>query len=175
MRSRLARWIRLGALAALIALPVEGGAGPFRQGADLSALLTPEERAQFARERNPAKQVRLLLKIAENRLRDAKRLTDQESFDSALSVLLAYQALLEHAFAQIETVPPGGRRKGAYKDFDLHVRQHLKDLEPTVRAFPMSLASEAERVLKTATRLRFEALNAFAGERILTHPQPKSQ
>ncbi|GEM_PF-1018098 len=175
MRSPLARWIRLGTLGALIALQAEEAARALPQGTDLSALLSAEEQAQLARERNPAKQVRLLLRIAEKRLQEAKRLTNQESFDPALSVLLAYQALLEHAFARIETVPPGGRRKSAYKDFDLHVRRQLKDLEPMTRAFPLGLTAEAERVFKTATRLRFEALNAFAGERILTHPRPKSQ
>jgi len=175
MRSPLARWIRLGTLGALIALQAEGVARTSPQGTDLSALLTAEEQTQLARERNPAKQVRLLLRIAEKRLQDAKRLTDQERFDSALSALLVYQTLLEHAFARIETVPPGGRRKSAYKDFDLHLRRQLKDLEPVTRAFPIGLAAEAERVLKTATRLRFEALNAFAGERILTHPRPKSE
>mgnify|MGYP000218157937 CR=1 FL=1 len=166
------RWMRFGVFGALIALQAEMA---FPQATDLTALLSAEENAQLAREKNPAAHVRLLLRIAEKRLQEARRLTDRESFESALSVLLAYQALLEHAFARIEMVPPGGRRKNAYKDFDLHVRRQLKDLDPVMRAFPIGLAAEAERVLKTATRLRFEALNAFAGERILTHPRPKSQ
>jgi len=164
----------LGVLGALIALQAERIVCALSQTTDLSALLTSQEQAQLARERNPAAQVRLLLRIAENRLQEAKRLAAQESFEPALSVLLVYRAVLEHAFARIEAVPPGGRRKNAYKDFDLHVRRHLKDLEPLTRAFPVGLAAEAERVLKTATRLRFEALNAFAGGRILTHPRPKS-
>lgn len=159
----------------VIALQAEPIVRALPQTTDLLTLLTSEEQAQLAREKNPAKQVRLLLQIAEKRLQEAERLAAQERFNPALSVLLVYQAVLEHAFSRIETVPPGGRRKSAYRDFDLHIRRQLKDLVPLTRAFPIGLAADAERVLKTVTRLRFEALNAFAGGRILTHPRLKSQ
>jgi len=177
-RSRLAPWIRQEALGAILALSLSGivRVPAFPQAADLSALLTPEEQARLTRERNPAKQVRLLLGYAEKRLQESKRLAAQERFEPALALLHTYQTLLEDAFSRIEAVPPGGKRKNAYKDFTLHLRRHLKNLEALTRALPIGLATDAERVLKTATRLRSEALNAFAGERILTlPPRPRSQ
>ncbi len=144
------------------------------QTAEISHLLTPPEYAQFTREKNPAKQVRFLLKIGEKRLQEIKRLFEEERFESALERLASYQALLEHAFSRIEMVPPGGKRKNAYRDFDLHVRKHLRDLEALERAFPAGWVAEVERVRKTAVKLRFEALNAFAGEKIFTR-RPHSQ
>ncbi len=147
----------------------------FPQAVDVSTLLTSEEQAQLARERDLAKQIRQLLKIAEKRLHEITRLADEEQFEILPPRLHAYQALLEHAFSQIEAIPPGGKRKNAYKDFDLFVRRQLRNLEALLRVLPIGMAADAERVLKTATTLRFEALNAFAGEKILTHPRPKSQ
>jgi len=162
---------------ALLALSLSGSvcALALSQVLDVPVPLTTEEQAQLTRERDPAKQIRQLLKIAERRLKEIKRLADEEQFETVLPRLHAYQALLEHAFSQIEAVPPGGKRKNAYKDFDLFVRRHLKDLETLPRVLPIGMAADAERVLKTVTTLRFEALNAFAGEKILTRPRPKSQ
>jgi hypothetical protein len=163
----------LGALLALVLL----GSCPLPalpQAVDVSTLLTSEEQARLARERNPVKQIRQLLKIAEKRLHDITRLAREERFEAVPPKLQAYQALLEYTFSQIEGVPPGGKRQNAYKDFDLFVRRQLKDLDALLRVLPIGMAADAERVLKTATTLRFEALNAFAGEKILTRPRSKS-
>jgi len=140
---------------------------------DIQALLTPEEQAQVKRQTNPSKQMKLFLKIAAQRLERMRQLTRSERYNEALQTASAYKALLSHALLIIGTMPgSSGRRKSAYKDFETDVRKQIRTLEAISRDVPPGRSREIEDVLRTVIALRYEALNAFAGEKIFP---PKSR
>jgi hypothetical protein len=149
---------------------------PAAQAEDVRALLTQEELARLGRESNPAKQVKLLMTFAAKRLDVARQQAETEKYDEASESVRQYQAFVAHTYSRIEAIPGKPKNKrNPLKEFDLQARQHLRALDAVLRAFPVGRSSEIEEALRAVTRLRHEALNAFAGDKILNPTKPKPQ
>ena len=152
----------------------EGARQAQSEGQILRALLTPTEHMEFRRQSNIAKRMKLLLKFAAKRLERIHHLALREEYDEVAQLSNEYKALITSAYSLIETISPNpSRRKSAYRDFDLELRKQIRALEQIERLIPLSQSGDITDAMRTATRLRHNALNAFAGDRIFKSPTSK--
>lgn len=146
------------------------------EGQILQALLTPTEHMEFSRQSNIGKRMKLLLKFATQRLERIRQLALREEYGEIARLGNEYKALITHAYSLIETISPKpSRRKSAYRDFDLELRKQIRALEQIERLIPLSQSGDITDAMRTATRLRHSALNAFAGDRIFKSPTSRQQ
>lgn len=151
---------------------VTGQAVPDEQ--TFQALLAPTERTELSRQSNIGKRMKLLLKFAAQRLDRIHQLALREEYGVISRISNEYKALITYAYSLIETISPKpNRRKSAYRDFDLEVRKQIRTLEQIERLIPLSQSGDVSDAIRTATRLRHNALNAFAGDRIFKSPSSK--
>ncbi len=142
----------------------------------LRALLTPSEQTEYGRQSNIAKRMKLLLRFAARRLDATYEFALKEHYDPIARLTGEYQRLISSAFSLIEAISPKpSRRKSAYRDFDLELRKHIRTLERIERIIPLDQSADINAALKTATRLRHNALNAFAGDHIFKPPAAKNR
>ncbi|HXF05580.1 MAG TPA: hypothetical protein VNM72_09200 [Blastocatellia bacterium] len=151
---------------------VTGQTAPDEQ--TVQALLAPSERAELSRQSNIGKRMKLLLKFAAQRLDLIRQHALREEYGEISRISHEYKVLVTYAYSLIETISPKpSRRKSAYRDFDLEVRKQIRTLEQIERLIPLSQSGDVSDAIRTATRLRHNALNAFAGDRIFKSPSSK--
>lgn len=143
---------------------------------EAKAVMTDPEWFSVNKERNPSKRVRKLLEVAAARLHQAQALTTQGHYAEVISLLEHYTTLISYAIAFIDGLPENQRKRqrGAYKEFDVRVRQQIPTLTELRRNFPTE-NPVIENALFTAQRLRIIALNGFSGAEIIKVPEEKPQ
>lgn len=140
----------------------------------VQALLTPKERADLSRQSNIGKRMKLLLNFAAQRLEQMLQSALREQYGEITRLSNDYKTLITYAFSLIETISSKpSPRKSAYRDFDIEIRKHLRTLDRIGRVIPLSQSADITDAVRTATRLRHNALNAFAGDRIFQPSAPK--
>ncbi len=136
------------------------------------ALLTAEEWRLVEKHRGPVKRVRKLLRIAETRLQQAQLLIAQQEVAQATTKVAQYTIIISYSLTFIEGLPSKHRKKrrNAYKEFDVRVREQLYLLQQLKREFPVNNET-IDEALFTAERLRIIALNRFSGAEIIKVPE----
>ena len=136
-------------------------------------LVSKSERSQLDEARDPKARLRETMTLAEAHLSSAEKLTDDKSFDEALSELGKYLGLLGDLRDYIAKLDQNKTStRDLYRHFEMQVRAHIPRLAIIQRTTPASYVrniKDAEDFIKDT---RAEALDSFYGHSVLKEPAP---
>ena len=122
----------------------------------LSALLLPAARgqeniaqleAQFNRENDAARKVKVLRKLGDAQLEQMRKDTDDGNYAQALRTLEGYRDEVRGAEAALKATGVDAERKpGGFKQLQIQVRKSLREVDQTILALPDSQRPPFEAV-----------------------------
>ena len=135
----------------------------------LSAFLLPAARgqeniaqleAQFNRENDAARKVKILRKLGDAQLDQMRKDTDDGNYDQALRTLEGYRDEVRGAEAALKATGVDAERKpGGFKQLQIHLRKSLREVDQTILALPDSQRPPFEAVRRDLLRADKELID----------------
>jgi len=124
-----------------------------------------EDKAQLDVARDGKARTRLSLELAEARLQQAEKLTNERKYDRAATEIGVYQALVEDSFRFLNSAGAEQKRfRSLYKRLELTLRAHDARVQALRLATPAVYGNNIQTTSEALRRVRTNALNAFFGE-----------
>lgn len=137
-------------------------------------VISKEERAQLDETRDDKARIRRTLELTSVRLQHAQELTAQQKYDSALSELGGYLALIDDALEFVGRMNTDSKKaRDLYKHVELALRADAPRLTVIRRETPLEYAVRVKEVEERAREGRTEALNAFYGQTVVRESRQK--
>ena len=137
-------------------------------------VLSKEERTQLQGARDEKARIRRTLEFTALRLQRAQELATKQKYDSALSELGGYLALLDDALDFLSKLNHESKKaRDLYKQIELALREDAPRLTVMRRDTPLEYAVRIKEVEERAREGRTEALNAFYGQTVMREARPK--
>ena len=137
-------------------------------------VLSKEERTQLQGARDEKARIRRTLEFSALRLQRAQELATKQKYDSALSELGGYLALLDDALDFLSKLNHESKKaRDLYKQIELALREDAPRLTVMRRDTPLEYAVRIKEVEERAREGRTEALNAFYGQTVMREARPK--
>jgi hypothetical protein len=137
-------------------------------------VISKQERAQLDETRDDKARIRRTLELTSVRLQHAQELTAQQKYDSALSELGGYLALIDDALDFVGRMNTDSKKaRDLYKHVELALRADAPRLTVIRRETPLEYAVRVKEVEERAREGRTEALNAFYGQTVVRESRQK--
>jgi hypothetical protein len=161
----------------LIGLALSFGAQPFSatqtqptgKPDELLKKLTPEEQSALGKSgESPNDRAKTYMRIGAARLKNARALLDQDKYSETDEQLEIYFAIIHDAGRFFSSVKP---RDKAHKTLEQGLKEHLRLLESIKRDIPSAHFEVTDLAMKTAERVRIQALkSALSADDFLKTP-----
>jgi hypothetical protein len=144
------------------------------QGADDTApppvfTMSGAEKSQLTNESDLKRRTQLCLMLADARLRSAEAATDREDFQTALSDLGSYQAIIENHIKFLERGNySDGKVRDNFRRMDITLRSYTPRIETIRRTTPFEFAVHLKSILNFTRDARARALDSFFSDTILS-------
>lgn len=136
--------------------------------------LTREERTQLESVKDEKSRVKRTLEFMATRLKNAEERATKQKYDSALSDLGGYLALLDDALDFLSTMNHDSKKaRDLYKQIELALRADAPRLTVIRRDTPFEYAGRVKEVEERAREGRTEALNSFYGQTVVRERSKK--
>lgn len=136
--------------------------------------LSKPERTQLNDLKDEKARIRRTLEFTALRLQHAQDFAKQQKYDSALSELGGYLALLDDALEFLSKQNHDSKKaRDLYKQIELNLREDAPRLTVIRRDTPLEYAVRIKEIEERAREGRTEALNAFYGQTVMRDGQPK--
>lgn len=144
------------------------------QGADETApppvfTMSGAEKSQLSGESDIKRRTQLCLILADARLRSAEAATDREDYQTALSELGSYQAIIENHIKFLERgAYSEGKVRDNFRRMDITLRSYTPRIETIRRTTPFEFAVHLKNILNFTRDARARALDSFFSDSILS-------
>lgn len=137
-------------------------------------VLSKQERAQLDDSKDEKTRIRRTIEFTALRLQHAQELAKQQKYDSALSELGGYLALIDDALEFLGKMNHDSKKaRDLYKQVELTLRADAPRLTVMRRDTPLEYGIRIKEVEERAREGRTEALNAFYGQTVVRESRPK--
>jgi hypothetical protein len=131
--------------------------------------LTSEEKSQLNGESDIKRRTQLCLLLADSRLKRAEDATVREDYQTALTALGSYQAVIENHldFLQRNNYNAAGKVRENFRRIDITLRAYAPRIETIRRTTPFEFAVHLKSILNFTRDARSRALDSFFSDKIL--------
>jgi len=137
--------------------------------------LSREERTELESIKDEKSRVKRTLAFMSARLQHAEEIATKQKYDSALSDLGGYLALLEDVLDFLSTMDHNSKKaRDLYKQIELALRADAPRLTVIRRDTPFEYAVRVKEVEDRAREGRTEALNSFYGQTVVRDRSKKT-
>jgi len=134
--------------------------------------LNAGERSRIAKETDEKDRLKAYLKIADERLNNARQSTKVGDYAKAAGEIQAYTQAITEAADAIRGSQNKKKRESLHKMMEMRLFRHIPYLEGLEREFPFNQAEPIATALSRARSLRIDSLNAVFGDaNILKKPE----
>ena len=131
--------------------------------------LSSEEKSQLSGESDIKRRTQLCLLLADARLRTAEEATARLDYQSALTALGSYQAIIENHIKFLEKNNfNAGKARDNFRRMDITLRSYTPRIETIRRTTPFEFAVHLKSFLNFTRDARTRALDSFFSDTVLT-------
>ena len=130
--------------------------------------MSSAEKSQLDGETDFKRRTQLCLTLADTRLRNAEAATEQQDYQTALTNLGSYLAIVENHIKFLEKNGYTGKVRDNFRRMDITLRSYTPRIEMIRRTTPFEYAVHLKGILNFTRDARARALDSFFSDSILT-------
>jgi hypothetical protein len=139
-------------------------------------FVSSNERSQLEAEKDIKKRTRLTVDLAEDKLLQAQKLTENDQFSAVITELGKYQGLVENILAFLAEFPSDkNKTRDTYKKLEISLRSHIAKLETIRRMTPAEYSDNFKKTIDFIRDSRDKALNAFYDDTVIRDKDDKQK